>query len=50
MGKLKDYLLEQFELGYGVCPETFEPYPLNQTNVQEKEEPQDNKESNQNES
>ena len=36
MGKLKNYVMEKLELGYGVHPETLEPYPL-----EEEEEEQD---------
>ena len=38
MGKLKAYVMEQLELGYGVHPETLEPYPLEEEEEQEEDE------------
>lgn len=43
MGKLKAYLLEQFELGYGVDPNTFEPHPLENTEALLNKNPIENK-------
>lgn len=38
MGKLKSYVMEQLELGYGVHPETLEPYLLEEEEEDEQEE------------